>query len=164
MNAGEFAEVFGDLLGRCAEIVRAGGTGEGVVDIVSARYHEVDLTELFALVHEVELFVRALDVAQVDGVVVVCFTEAEGDHRQGDVLDRVKDVLVVAVVDDQSGGQMTEFVEALLDVVERLEVVEVVGVDVGDNGDVGVELEEGVDVLTRLTNDDVALTDIAVAA
>ena len=59
---------------------------------------------------------------------------------------------------------MTELVEALFDVVERFEVVEVIRVDIGDDGDVRGQLEEGVNILARLAYDDIALTDIAVAA
>lgn len=162
--AGELAEILRDLRGLCAEIMRAGCGGESVVDIMSAGDLQVDLAEQLALVHQVELFIRALAVSEVHGVVVVGFSEAEGDHRELYVFDRVEDVLVIAVVDDKPRGQVTELVEALFDIVERFEVVEMICVDVGDDGDIRIQLEEGIDIFARLADDDIALTDIAVAA
>ncbi len=162
--AGELAQILRDLLGRRAQIMRGSSGGKRVVDIVSARNHQVDLTELFALVHQVKGLVSALDVVQIRGIVVVGFSETEGDHRERNVLDRVKDVLVVAVVDDQTRGQVTELVEALLDIVERFEVIEVIRINVGDDRDVRRQLQEGIHIFARLAYDDIALTDIAVTA
>ena len=47
-----------------------------------------------------------------------------------------------------------ELVEGADDVLQRLEVVEMVGVDVQDNGDIRVELQKGVDKLTGLADHD----------
>lgn len=164
VNAGELAQILCNLLRRRAQIVGGGCGRERVVDIVPAGHHQVDLTELLALVHEVEFFIRALDIPQVSGIIVVRFAKAEGDHREGDVFDRVQHIFIIAVVDDQPRGQVTELVEALLDIVEGFEIVQMIGVDVGDDGDIGRQLEEGIHILARLTHDDVTLSHIAVAA
>ena len=164
VNAGELAEILRDLRRLRTEIMRTGGGGESVVDIMSAGNLQVDLAEQLAFMHQVEFFIRALAVPEVHRIVIVCLAETEGDHRDRDVLDRVEDVFIVAVVDDQSRRQVTEYVEALFDVVERFEVVEVIRVDISDDGNVRIELEEGVDIFARLAHDDIALTDIAVAA
>ena len=164
VNAGEGVQILRDLSGSRAEIVCSSRCCERIVDIVSAGNLQRDITELFTLVHQIEFLVGALDISEICGIVVVGLSEAKGDHRQGDVLDRVEDVLVVAVDDQCAGGQVTELVERFLDIVERLEVVEVIGVDVEDHGDIRIEFEEGVDIFARLAYDDIALTDIAVAA
>lgn len=164
VNACKFAEILRDLLSGRAEVMRGGSRGEGVVDIVSAGHHQIDLTQLFALVHEVKGLVRALDISEVRGIVIVGLSETEGDRRDGHVLDHVEDILIVAVVDDQARGQVTELVEALFDVVERFEIIQMIRVNVGDDGDERIQLEEGVDIFARLADDDVAVTDVAVAA
>ena len=107
---------------------------------------------------------NALVGAEVDRAVVAVFAEAEGDLVELNVPDGVECILVVAVDNEQTRGQLSELLKGLLDVVEVLEVVEVVGVDVEDNRDEGIKFEEGVNVLASLTDDDVALTYVAVAA
>ncbi len=101
---------------------------------------------------------NALVGAEVDRAVVAVFAEAEGDLVELNVPDGVECILVVAVDNEQTRGQLSELLKGLLDVVEVLEVVEVVGVDVEDNRDEGIKFEEGVNVLASLTDDDVALT------
>ena len=164
VHTGEFVQVLGDLRGCCAQIMGTGGSGERVVDIVAAGHLQVDFAQLFALVHEVKFFISAHDVAQVGGIVVIGLAEAEGDRRQIYVLQRLQHILIVAVDDEGVGGQVTELVEGLFDIIQRFEVVEVVGVDIEDDRDVGRELQECVHIFARLTHDDVAVADIAVAA
>ena len=89
--------------------------------------------ELLALVKQVVLLVNALVGAEVDRAVVAVFAEAEGDLVELNVPDGVECILVVAVDNEQTRGQLSELLKGLLDVVEVLEVVEVVGVDVEDN-------------------------------
>ena len=164
VHAGELVQILGDLLRRRAQIVGAGGGGEGIIDIVAAGHLQVDLTELLAPVHEVELFIRAHDIAQIRGVVVVRLAETEGDRRQLCIFDRLQHVLVVTVDDQGVRGQVAELVERLLDIIQGLEVIKVIGVDVEDDRDIGRQLEEGIDIFARLTDDDIAVTDVAVAA
>ncbi len=164
VNARKGVQILRNLCGGRAEIMRGRRRSKRVVDIMPAGYLKRDVAELFALVHQVEFLVRALDISQVFGVVIVGFAEAERNHRQGDVLDRVEDILVVAVVDNHARRQVAEFVEGFFDIVKGLEVVEVVCVDIENHGDIGGQLEEGVDILARLADDNIALTDIAVAA
>ena len=125
---------------------------------------QADFTEFLALVHEVKGLVSPLDVPEVRGIVVVRLAEAEADHRQINAFNSLQHILVIAVDDETAGGQMAELVEALFDIIQRLEVVQMIRVDVEDDRDIRRQLEEGVHILACFAHDDVAVTDIAVAA
>ena len=164
VNSAELREVLGNALGACAEVMSNRCRRKSVVDIVSAWYHKLDFGELFASVHKVKLFVNTLICADVGGIVVVRIVHTEAELFDFDILETVDGILVVAVVDNELRGLVSEFVERLLDIVEVLEIVEVVCVDVEYNRDIRRHLKEGVHVLARFAHDDIAVTDVAVAA
>ena len=101
---------------------------------------------------------NALVGTYVNRAIIAVFTEAEGDFFYVNVLNRVEGDLVVAVDNEQTCCLLGELVERLFDVVEVLKIVEVIRVDIEDNRDKRIELQEGVNVLARLADDNVALT------
>ena len=133
VNSAELVQVLGDLVRCSAEVVSCCRRRERVVDVVLSGDNQLYARELFALVKQVVLLVNPLVGAEVDRAVVAVFAEAEGDLVELNVLYGVEGVFVVAVDNEETRGQLCEFLKGFLYVVEVLEVVEVVGVDIEDN-------------------------------
>ena len=130
--------------GRAPRLMRGCGRGEGVADVVAAGHLEVNLTQLFPMVYEREVLARTCFLANLGCEIVVFLSDAEK------VTTRISGrrwpfrVFVVAVYHQQSFGLGGKLMEGVDDVLQILEIIEVVGVDVENDGDRGRQLEIGV--------------------
>ena len=134
--------------------------GQGVLDVVYAGDVQRHAGEELAVAVDVELAVGAdaVDVARVD---VGLVGEAEGEELATQGREGVHGVAVVDVGDDLAalrhlGG---EFAEGALHVLQVGEVVEVVGLNVEDDGYRRAEVEERVVILAALKDDGVPAAD-----
>ena len=97
-------------------------------------------------------------LGEVFRVYVVLFVHAEGEIVQ--VRQSVDGVLIVAVGDNvaRAGHQTGKLAEGALHGGKILEVVQVVGFNVVDDGDGGIKIQKGVTVFTALHDDGVTVT------
>ena len=165
-------ERLSDRLGADPELVRDGDRRGGVERVVQARHRQHEILELDAharaAVADEDAEARAaaalLDVHEAHvGLRVLAI------GQDAPVLDPADEVLHDRVIGAHHGKAVErdvvdEGAEGVLDGVEGLEVVEVLGVDVGDDRDVGRELEEGAVRFVGLDHHPVALAHAGVGA
>ena len=153
------------LLHPAANLNGRGDGRDAVEDVVVAGNVQQHCPQIFAPAVQVIAGVPAVGVDDVFGVIVVVLPHAEGQHLLARYsLNRFAGVGVLAVIDDRLGCHLCKLMVGGDDVVHRLKIFHVVGVDVEDDRDVRVQLEEVVLKLTRLTGHDVAAAQPAAAA
>ena len=111
------------------------------------------MTEFFAVTAHVKRIKRAVLVGNIFGVIIVLFRETERDFCLfTDALHGGSGVLVVAVVNDRVGRHIGEFVEAVNQIVQRLEIVQVVLVNIQNDRDRRGKLQKRVHEFTGFTD------------
>ena len=138
--------------------ISCGGSGQGVENIVVAVDLEGDVGVFLTANHHIEGG-AAIGLAQIGGGAVVGVVQTKGEHRVGKARHGVQGALVVGVDDDGAlgGYQLSEPVEGVLDVVQVLEEVQVVGFHVQNHRHRGEEAQKAVAVFAGLQDDGVAM-------
>ena len=133
---------------------------------MQSRYVYRNVLQLFAAVHKVEFRQEIRLVVDVFGVEIAVGSLAEGNHlsRRAACVHRFHRVGVASVRDDHIGGLFAELREAELQILHRLEVVEVIAVDVQHYRDIREQLQERIHELARLADHILAPAGSAAAA
>ena len=136
-----------------------GGGGQGVVDVVAPGDMDGDGGKELSPVHDVKGG-HGADALHVGGVHVRGICHAVGDYMALQAGHRVHGIFVVPVHHHVAGLRRNvggEFPEGLLDVLNILEKVQMVGLNIGDDRHGGEEFQERVIVFAGLHDDCVAL-------
>ncbi len=156
-SAGEGNQATGHGFGLDAQGPGGGNGGKGVHAVVLAQNPQVYMGIEAALAHHVE---TGMPPIKVQGINVHIRGQAKGDEAAVNALERIHGVLVHAVGNDNAailGGQLCKLTEGVLDVLQVLEEVQMVGVDIQNDSDGGGEVQEGVAVFAGLHDDGVAM-------
>ena len=144
-----------------AELARHGDRGERVAHVVLAGHEEFEEADAFDFERRAALveldIVRGQLRARAQAV-------AAGAQRNG--VEQLRHHRVVHAAHHQPARSQVlhEDAERLDHRVERAEVLEMVGLDVGDDGDLGTKLMEGAVVLVRFDHEEVAASALGVGA
>ena len=172
LDAAKARQSLADRIRRHAEFVGHRQSGGGVEGVVAAGHRQDEILDLHAEAgaaiadHHPEAALAALQV-DVDEAHVGLRVLAVGDDAP--VLDMADQILHDRVIDAHHGKAIERDVvdeapERVLDRLERAEMVEMFGVDVGDDGDIRRQLEEGAVGFVGLDHHPVAGTHAGIGA
>ena len=117
---------------------------QGVEDVVASRYVEDHIPHLFAVLIDGKMEL-ALEVMQVAGLIVRRLFDAVRYVAAARLRGQGADLVVFKAQDGQAFFRvelLDELLESGDDVFQRAVMVHMVGVDIGDDGDIRVLLEE----------------------
>src|SRR5437588_10010773 len=163
IDAQELGNAGGDRVGTDAELARDCNRGQRIAHVVLAGNEELEETDAVdferrSAIVELQIARRHISAgaeAVADDLRIVAAPSAVEQRRDRGIIDASDDRAARPHV-------FREDAERFDDVVEAAVVLEVIGLDIRDNGDLRPQLVEGAVVLVRLDDDDVALAVLGV--
>ena len=163
-GATEIPQPFSNLCKGQSHAVTGSNGCQCIEDVVLAWYLEGDFAQSFAVLHNGKRRPGAGEVLDLHRTVIHTLAASEGNHLLAlDTLNCLEGIGVVAVVNDGLACHRSEGMEGLDDVFEGAEVVEVIGIDIQDDGGIGFELEVVIHELAGLTHENIARSHAAAA-
>ena len=121
-----------------------GDGGKGIADIVTAGQGDMNRSQFLVMPHQGIETAPAVN-PDMTGLKVGAGMQAIGEHPAGKAGQQRPDMGIVQAGHQEAVGLdlMNKFGENFQDVVQVPVMVQVVSIDIGDNGHVGVEDQEG---------------------
>ena len=133
-----------------------GSRSQRIENVVLAGNAQFGFAQGNALFEDREVFASLRLVADVGGRVHIFRTQAEGyDFRVGDAFHRLFNIGIVSVDHKNPVGLQSELMERTDDIIQRSEIIEMVGVDVENHREIGMKLQKGIHILAGFTDDGV---------
>ena len=137
-----------------------------VGDVVLARHAEMQMGQLFAGFHDIELRITVFIKVEIRRGIGAAGAESERDDPLlVQLLQDTGDKRIGVVGDDIAAlrHQTGKLVERLHDVVDILEIIQVVRIDVEDDLDFRTQAQETVHIFTGFCDEITAVADLGVA-
>ena len=107
--------------------------------MVAGNVH-LDMGQRFSMITEIKFCINAAWMDNVFRIIIVSFPASEGDELILQTGNGDLRVGIVAVCDDAFGRHLCKLMEGMNQIGHCLKVIEVIGVDIKDNGDVRMQL------------------------
>ena len=156
-GAGEGNEALGHGIRLNAQRPCGSNGGQCIHAVVAAQYPQIHVGIEGTLAHDIKAGMTTLEVDRID---VHIRGQTEGNEPAVNALQRIHGVFIHAIGDDDATirrGQLRKLPEGVLDVLQILEEVQMIGINIQNHGNGGGEVQEGIAVLAGLHNDGVAM-------